>query len=174
MAASLEHGFSPYIGENGNWYVYDQTNEGFIDTGIAGVVDSSIIPSNLHIYSGDYEQLLNKPSINGVELVGNKNLNELNSVSKEYKFIIDTTEKIFNISSNFRGILTFLDSDPERCGMYIIVSTSESTVRKTNILEQTGISISLGTGTLSMQALSSGSIFAWFQVLQGTVTKVEE
>ena len=58
--------------------------------------------------------------------------------------------------------------------MYIIVSTSESTVRKTNILEQTGISISLGTGTLSMQALSSGSILAWFQVLQGTVTEVEE
>ena len=50
MAANLEHGYSPYIGENGNWYVYDQTNEGFIDTGVAGVVDSSIIPSNLHIY----------------------------------------------------------------------------------------------------------------------------
>lgn len=32
--ALLVRGFSPYIGENGNWFVYDAKTASFVDTGV--------------------------------------------------------------------------------------------------------------------------------------------
>jgi hypothetical protein len=31
---AIKKGYSPYIGENGNWYEYDETQKAFVDTGV--------------------------------------------------------------------------------------------------------------------------------------------
>lgn len=31
----IRPGYSPYVGDNGNWYVYDVTVKGFVDTGVS-------------------------------------------------------------------------------------------------------------------------------------------
>lgn len=36
--ALLVKGFSPYIGENGNWFVYDSNTTSFVDTGISPII----------------------------------------------------------------------------------------------------------------------------------------
>lgn len=36
--ALLLKGFSPYIGENGNWFVYDSNTMSFVDTGISPII----------------------------------------------------------------------------------------------------------------------------------------
>lgn len=39
----IRPGYSPYIGENGNWYVYDITVKAFVDTGV------SATPIDIHV-----------------------------------------------------------------------------------------------------------------------------
>lgn len=42
----IRPGYSPYIGDNGDWYVYDITVQGFVDTGVVAETDKYIIVSN--------------------------------------------------------------------------------------------------------------------------------
>ena len=58
-------GYSPYIGGNGDWFVWDEERHTYIDTGIN--VNSS----------NDYEIQINKPQIESVELLGNKTFSDL-------------------------------------------------------------------------------------------------
>lgn len=60
-----DNGHSPYIGENGNWFVWDENEKTYKDTGI-----------NVNA-SNDYELQINKPQIESVELIGNKSFSEL-------------------------------------------------------------------------------------------------
>ena len=56
---------SPYIGANGNWFVWDPEQEEFVDTGIPAEG------------ADDYNDLRNKPQINSVTLTGNKTTEDL-------------------------------------------------------------------------------------------------
>lgn len=99
-------GHSPYIGQNNNWFIYDDTRDEFIDTGILATfaigdglkvdeqtgqitVDSTnTVAENNNkpvtsggVYSAlqgmSYEELSDKPQIENVTLSGNKTFNEL-------------------------------------------------------------------------------------------------
>lgn len=61
-----EDGKSPKIGADGCWYVWDNGSEDWISTGVSARGGVS-----------DYEHLTGKPSINGVELAGDKTGKEL-------------------------------------------------------------------------------------------------
>lgn len=76
MSIITKKGFSPYISNNGNWFVYNQSLGNFVDTGILAVQpdDSENIPDEL---GEDYTELLNLPQINGITLTGNKNTNNI-------------------------------------------------------------------------------------------------
>jgi hypothetical protein len=37
MSIIAKKGFSPYISNNGNWFVYDSSINGFVDTGIVAI-----------------------------------------------------------------------------------------------------------------------------------------
>lgn len=64
-----QYGNSPYIGENGNWFVFNDTTQMYEDTGISASGQHSDI---------DYETaIINKPQINSVELRGNKTFEDL-------------------------------------------------------------------------------------------------
>ena len=67
------HGVSPHIGENGNWFIGDK------DTGISTTAAS------------DYRLLLNKPYIEGKEMIDNV---ELDAISDE------TIDSFFNQSGD--------------------------------------------------------------------------
>ena len=99
-------GHSPYIGQNNNWFIYDDTRDEYIDTGILATfaigdglkvdgetgrisVDSTDIVAENNgkpitsggVYSAlqntSYERLSDKPQIENVTLSGNKNFSEL-------------------------------------------------------------------------------------------------
>ena len=66
-------GITPHIGENKNWWIGD------VDTEVSAVGEDT-----------DYELISNKPSLNGVELVGNMNLKDIGISAM-------TTEQIDNL-----------------------------------------------------------------------------
>lgn len=99
-------GHSPYIGDNGRWYIYDDQSDSYIDSGytsvfvigdglvvdpVSGAVsvdmtDQVTENSNKVVTSGgvyrrlnnlDYETLNNKPKIESIELLGNKTFSQL-------------------------------------------------------------------------------------------------
>ena len=99
-------GHSPYIGDNGHWYIYDDEQDEYIDSGYTSIIligdglvvdpvtgeisvdstDQVVVGSNKLITSGgvyarlnnlDYEELKNKPMIEDVELLGNKTFSQL-------------------------------------------------------------------------------------------------
>ena len=99
-------GHSPYIGDNGHWYIYDDVQDEYIDSGYTSIIligdglvidpvtgeisvdstDQVVLGSNKLITSGgvyaklnnlDYEELNNKPLIEDVELLGNKTFIQL-------------------------------------------------------------------------------------------------
>ena len=99
-------GHSPYIGDNGHWYIYNDEQDEYIDSGYTSIIligdglvvdpvtgeisvdstDQVVVGSNKLITSGgvyarlnnlDYEELKNKPMIEDVELLGNKTFSQL-------------------------------------------------------------------------------------------------
>lgn len=101
-----KNGHSPYIGNNGNWYIYDDEKNDYVDSGYTSIIiigdglvsnpvtgeisvdstDELIKDSEKLITSGgvyeklnsiDYEKLNNKPQINSVELDGNVSFEDL-------------------------------------------------------------------------------------------------
>ena len=55
----VTNGKSPYIGENGNWYQYDDTSKIYIDTGIKAAGDNGYTPQRGIDYwtEGDKEEI---------------------------------------------------------------------------------------------------------------------
>lgn len=75
-----KNGHSPYIGQNGNWYEYDDAQDEYIDTGFTsaiiigrGLVHDSVTGE----ISVDYNDADNLPSIENVVLKGNKTISDL-------------------------------------------------------------------------------------------------
>lgn len=75
-----KNGHSPYIGQNGNWYEYDDVQDKYIDTGFTstiiigrGLVHDSVTGE----ISVDYNDANNLPSIENVVLKGNKTISDL-------------------------------------------------------------------------------------------------
>lgn len=73
-------GHSPYIGQNGNWYEYDETQDKYVDTGFTsaiiigrGLVHDSVTGE----ISVNYNDADNLPSIENVVLKGNKTISDL-------------------------------------------------------------------------------------------------
>lgn len=75
MSIITKKGFSPYISNNGNWFVYDQSAGNFVDTGILAIQSDDSGESVSH--RDNYTELLNLPQINGITLTGNKNTNNI-------------------------------------------------------------------------------------------------
>jgi len=104
-----KNGHSPYIGGNGNWYIYDDEIDEYIDSGYTSIIligdglvsdpitgevsvdytDEPVENSKKLITSGgvyeklnsiDYEKLTNRPQIESVELRGNKTFDDLGLV----------------------------------------------------------------------------------------------
>ena len=79
----VRKGYSPFVGENGNWFEYDDKTKKFIDTNIkAQGIQGEKGEKGEQGEKGEkgttnYIELENKPSINGVELIGNKTAEEL-------------------------------------------------------------------------------------------------
>lgn len=82
-------GHSPYIGNNGNWYIWDDTHDRYMDSGYTSIivigngltidaetgeisVDTESVNTQL-----DYAKMNNLPSIESVELKGNKTFSDL-------------------------------------------------------------------------------------------------
>lgn len=68
-------GRSPRINESDIWEVYDNTTGAWLSTGVSAHGDAA-----------DYGKLVNRPSINGVELIGNRTAAQLdleNQISNE-------------------------------------------------------------------------------------------
>jgi hypothetical protein len=42
---AIKKGYSPYIGENGNWHEYDEALKAFVDTGISAEETDPTVPS---------------------------------------------------------------------------------------------------------------------------------
>ncbi len=76
MSITAKKGFSPYISNNGNWFVYDQADEMFKDTGIVAINPQESGGQTV-TQQGDYSELINLPQINGVTLLGNKTFSNL-------------------------------------------------------------------------------------------------
>lgn len=101
-----KNGHSPIIGKNGDWYIYDDDKDEYIDSGYTSIIiigdglvsdpvtgeisvdstDELIKDSEKLITSGgvyeklnsiDYEKINNKPQINSVELDGNVSFDDL-------------------------------------------------------------------------------------------------
>lgn len=75
-----KNGHSPYIGDNGNWYEYDDTQNGYVDTGYSSMTvlgDGLIKDSTTGRVSVDYPNALNLPSIENIPLRGNVTLSDL-------------------------------------------------------------------------------------------------
>lgn len=75
-----KNGHSPYIGDNGNWYEYDDTQNGYVDTGYSSMTvlgDGLIKDSTTGRISVDYPNALNLPSIENIPLRGNVTLSDL-------------------------------------------------------------------------------------------------
>ena len=75
-----KNGHSPYIGQNGNWYEYDDAQDEYIDTGFTsaiiigrGLVHDSVTGE----ISVNYNDADNLPSIENVVLKGNKTISDL-------------------------------------------------------------------------------------------------
>ena len=104
-----KNGHSPYIGNNGNWYIYDDEKDDYVDSGYTSIIligdglvsdpitgevsvdytDEPVENSKKLITSGgvyeklnsiDYEKLTNRPQIESVELRGNKTFDDLGLV----------------------------------------------------------------------------------------------
>lgn len=81
-------GYSPYIGQNGHWFVYDDNTQEYIDTGKSaiinvgnGLVKDPITDAISVDFSEvneriDYEKANNLPKIESMELIGNKSLSD--------------------------------------------------------------------------------------------------
>ena len=61
-----ESGKSPRIGEDGCWEVFDNETQDWIQTGVFASGGSN-----------DYDEMVNKPKINGFELTGDKTASQL-------------------------------------------------------------------------------------------------
>lgn len=75
-----KNGRSPYIGDNGNWYEYDDTQDKYIDSGYSSAIvlgRGLVRDPETGAISVDYEGVLNIPSIENVTLKGNKTFPEL-------------------------------------------------------------------------------------------------
>ena len=75
-----KNGHSPYIGDNGNWYEYDDTQDKYIDSGYTSAIvlgNGLVRDLDTGAISVDYNDALNLPSIESVTLKGNKTLPDL-------------------------------------------------------------------------------------------------
>lgn len=73
----VKKGYSPFVGEDGNWFEYDDKTKKFIDTNIKAQGIQGEKGEKGEKGTTNYIELENKPSINGVELIGNKTAEEL-------------------------------------------------------------------------------------------------
>lgn len=75
-----ENGHSPYIGDNGNWYEYDDTQDKYIDSGYTSAIvlgNGLVRDLDTGAISVNYNDALNLPSIESVTLKSNKTLPDL-------------------------------------------------------------------------------------------------
>lgn len=80
-AAAAVH--QPTVGDNGNWWVWDQESGEYVDTGK---------PTG-----GDYSKIDNKPSINGVTLNGNLSFETLGEQTITNSELADIVRQQYNI-----------------------------------------------------------------------------
>lgn len=91
---------------------------------LGGTVETiSLISGELNnaiIETGDYNKLINKPSINDVELVGNKTLEELGIQSSgEYATVVYVNEEISRVES-MMGATTYIHEQATSSDTWII------------------------------------------------------
>jgi hypothetical protein len=119
--AVIKKGFSPYIGENGNWYEYDEGTKEFIDTGVkaeAAVIDLANYYLKTEIYtqaevnqligaisSMHFEKVDERPNVgesNVIYLVPNSKI-QTENIYDEYIFINNAWEIIGNTEISLDG-----------------------------------------------------------------------